>query len=245
MSRKSTPLLQVWEPLAGGSLLFFPLTHTPDRDAQKGHKHQPTTNTSAGGSSEASPDPDRTPPPVQFDTKAAIALAFLLGSATALGASSVYRRFFRRIKNAEWITPDLLGGKRWITGIVTRCVLCDPASPRSIPYSSLPAHWRWLRWHLLLLCCAAWVMQITSAFTTRLALAGAAYSSLGMCLAPLEVRDHLTPPHKCGSKPITTKHDAGLQGKTIHIRMAGMDAPEVSEKPGRVTTTLFPSALTF
>ena len=171
MSRKSTPLRQVWEPLAGGSLLFFPLTHAPDRDAQKGHKHQPTTNTSAGGSSA---DPDRTPPPV--DTKAAIALAFLLGSATALGASSLYRRFFRRIKNAEWITPDLLGGKRWITGIVTRCVLCDPASPRSIPYSSLPAHWRWLRWHLLL-CCAAWVMQITSAFTTRLALAGAAYSS--------------------------------------------------------------------
>ena len=142
MSRKSPPLRQVWEPLAGGSLLFFPLTHAPDRDAQKagGHKHQPTANTSAGGSSGGS---DRTRPPVQFDTNAAIALAFLLGSATALGASSVYRRFFRRIKNAEWITPDLLGGKRWITGIVTRCVLCDPASPRSIPNSSLPAHWRW------------------------------------------------------------------------------------------------------
>jgi endonuclease YncB( thermonuclease family) len=33
-------------------------------------------------------------------------------------------------------------------------------------------------------------------------------------------------------KPITTnkiQRDAGLKGKTIHIRMAGMDAPEVCE----------------
>ena len=49
-------------------------------------------------------------------------LSFLLGSASALGVSFVYRRFFKRIKDAEWITPDLVGRKRWITGIVTRWV---------------------------------------------------------------------------------------------------------------------------
>ena len=40
-------------------------------------------------------------------------LAFLLGSATALGSSSVYHCFLKRIKNAEWVTqrfmPNLLG----------------------------------------------------------------------------------------------------------------------------------------
>jgi len=43
-------------------------------------------------------------------------------SATTLGVSSIYRRFFKRIKGTDWITPDLVERKRWITGIVTRCV---------------------------------------------------------------------------------------------------------------------------
>ena len=214
MSPKSSPLRQVSEALTGGSLLFFPLT---DREAQKPGGHN---TTSAGGSSAASPDSDRSSLPIELDTSAAIALAFLLGSATALGASSVYRRFFKRIKNAEWITPDLLGGKRWITGIVTRCVPC----PDQFLIQIYP-HWCVLRFF----CCAAWVMRITSVFTTHLALAGAAYLSSGMCLPRIEVRDHLTLRFL---KPITTNNiqrDAGLKGKTIHIRMAGMDAPEVSE----------------
>jgi hypothetical protein len=63
-----------------------------------------------------------------LDTDAIVALAFLLGFATAFGASSVYRRFFKRIKNAEWVTPDLLARKRWITGVVTRCVVSQSHS---------------------------------------------------------------------------------------------------------------------
>jgi hypothetical protein len=61
-------------------------------------------------------------PPAQLETNSLIALAFFLGCATALGTSSIYRRFFKRIKNAEWVTPNLLKRKRWITGVVTRCV---------------------------------------------------------------------------------------------------------------------------
>ena len=60
---------------------------------------------------------DWSPPPVQLDTNAAIALALLssrIGYRTQ--EPSVYHRFIKRIKNAEWITPDL-GGKR--TCIVT------------------------------------------------------------------------------------------------------------------------------
>jgi hypothetical protein len=64
-------------------------------------------------------------PPAQLDSKTLITLAFLLGSATTLGASSIYRRFFKRIKNAEWVTPNMLKRKRWITGVVTKCVLAQ------------------------------------------------------------------------------------------------------------------------
>lgn len=103
-----------------------------------------TGNKNNGGEASASSDPDRSPRrsartvvldglglglglglghDLDPNAPAAIALAgFLLGSATTLGASAVYRRFFKRIRSAEWITPDLLRRKRWITGIVTRCV---------------------------------------------------------------------------------------------------------------------------
>ncbi|KAI9451414.1 nuclease [Lactarius psammicola] len=57
--------------------------------------------------------------PNQPDTSAIIALAFLLGSATALGTSAIYRRFFKRLASAECITPKILGRRPWITGVVT------------------------------------------------------------------------------------------------------------------------------
>jgi endonuclease YncB( thermonuclease family) len=78
-------------------------------------------------------------------------------------------------------------------------------------------------------------MQIISAFTTRPVLAGAVHSSSDMCLlSPSEVRGPLyfTCTHKYGSNTNNdekNKNDAGLKGKTIHIRLAGMDAPEVSK----------------
>jgi hypothetical protein len=133
---------QLWQQLARSSWLFFPFTSASPRDkdahAQQSRDHNPQraagssrSGTGTGNSaSKASSDPDWSPripriPPVELglDNDAVIVLAFLLGSATTLGASTVYRRFFKRIKNAEWITPDLLKRKRWITGVVTRCVL--------------------------------------------------------------------------------------------------------------------------
>lgn len=213
MSRQSSPLPQIYEPVARTSSLFFSL---PGKDAQKsrGHKHQRANSMGTGpDSGETSPEPDPSPPPppplpVQLDANAAagIALAaFLLGSATALGASSAYRRFFKRIKNAEWITPDVLRRKRWITGIVTRYVLWG----FTYPYRSLiplkPPYWRCrvVRGVLFFFFGGgvAWVMRITSAFTIHLALAGAAYSSSGMCLPPIEVRDRRLPHHPTNNDP--------------------------------------------
>lgn len=133
----SPALRQVWQPLTRITWLFFPFTSASTRDKDSpntpksitDHNNQPQRG-AASSSSHHPPPPDRSPrsplplslPPVELDTNATIALAFLLGSTTALGASAIYRRFFKRIKGAEWITPDLLGRKRWITGVVTRCV---------------------------------------------------------------------------------------------------------------------------
>jgi hypothetical protein len=61
---------------------------------------------------------------VVHDSPGALSLAFVLGVATAMSAGRVHRRYFRRLQNGEWLTPDVLHGKRWIRGIVTKCVLC-------------------------------------------------------------------------------------------------------------------------
>jgi len=155
--------------------------------------------------------------PVQPDTDTIVALAFLLGFATAFGASTVYRRFFKRIKNAEWVTPDLLARRRWITGVVTRCVFHS----RVLTLPFLICHPLAARLH------AAWAMQTTSVSIIHPVLAGVVHSSSGMYLPLLEVRAHpQTPPSMRGAPylPRTTE----LRKKTIHIRMAAMDAPEVS-----------------
>ncbi|KAG1849531.1 SNase-domain-containing protein [Suillus subluteus] len=44
---------------------------------------------------------------------------FLLGSVSTLGVTFVYRRYFRRLRTAEWVTPDILQRKRWVRGVVT------------------------------------------------------------------------------------------------------------------------------
>jgi hypothetical protein len=46
--------------------------------------------------------------PFEPDTETIIILVFLLDSTTALGASPVYRYFFKRIKTANWATLNLL-----------------------------------------------------------------------------------------------------------------------------------------
>ncbi|KDR73970.1 hypothetical protein GALMADRAFT_250697 [Galerina marginata CBS 339.88] len=49
----------------------------------------------------------------------AVLTIFALGSATAISTSLVYKRYGRRIRNSEWITPKLLTRKRWLKGVVT------------------------------------------------------------------------------------------------------------------------------
>ncbi|KAG1816737.1 uncharacterized protein BJ212DRAFT_1480596 [Suillus subaureus] len=44
---------------------------------------------------------------------------FFLGSVSTLGVTFVYRRYFRRLRTAEWVTPDILRRKRWVRGVVT------------------------------------------------------------------------------------------------------------------------------
>ena len=58
-------------------------------------------------------------PPENQDELVKVALAFALGSLSTVIATKLYRHFFRRIPNAAWVTPNLLG-KKWVKGVVTR-----------------------------------------------------------------------------------------------------------------------------
>ncbi|KAH8822772.1 hypothetical protein DL96DRAFT_312732 [Flagelloscypha sp. PMI_526] len=53
-------------------------------------------------------------PPGLFALSAAAA-----GSTATLGSYGLYRRFFRRIQNSDWILPQHLNAKRWLKGQVT------------------------------------------------------------------------------------------------------------------------------
>jgi hypothetical protein len=53
--------------------------------------------------------------------KPALALSiFALGSVSTITTTFVYRRFFRRLKTGDWITPDVFAKKRWVKGVVTK-----------------------------------------------------------------------------------------------------------------------------
>ncbi|KAH7882694.1 SNase-domain-containing protein [Phlebopus sp. FC_14] len=44
---------------------------------------------------------------------------FTLGAASGVGGTMVWRRWVKRIRTAEWVTPDVLARKRWVRGVVT------------------------------------------------------------------------------------------------------------------------------
>ncbi|KAJ7746604.1 hypothetical protein B0H16DRAFT_941717 [Mycena metata] len=97
--------------------------------------------------------------------------AFAFGSATTLSGTFLYRRYFRRFKTGDWITPDVFARKRWVKGMVTSVGDSD-----NFRFYHTPAFgWRW----------------------------------------PLKFR----------IIPSTAKD---LKDKTLHIRIAGVDAPEAA-----------------
>lgn len=96
---------------------------------------------------------------------------FFLGSVSTLGVTFVYRRYFRRLRTAEWVTPDVLRRKRWVRGVVTSVGDADNFRLYHTPGFG----WRW----------------------------------------PLKFR----------RVPILSKE---LKEQTIHVRIAGVDAPEGS-----------------
>ena len=56
-------------------------------------------------------------------TNVLVGSAFVIGAASSLGAVRIHARFFRRIPNEFWVTPDILKRKIWIKGYVTRSVV--------------------------------------------------------------------------------------------------------------------------
>ncbi|KAI0669021.1 SNase-domain-containing protein [Trametes maxima] len=96
---------------------------------------------------------------------------FLVGGATALGGYRVYARHFRRIRNGEWVTPEMLKKRRRVKGYVTNVGDADNFRLYHTPGFG----WRW--------------------------------------------------PFKFRRIP---SGRTGLKDQTIHIRIAGVDAPEAS-----------------
>ncbi|KAF8064227.1 hypothetical protein FPV67DRAFT_209983 [Lyophyllum atratum] len=108
---------------------------------------------------------DAVPPPLLALT------TFALGAFTAASTALLYARYGRRLRNAEWVTPDLFARNRWIKGVVTS--VGDADNFRL--YHTPALGWRW----------------------------------------PLKFR----------RIPSTSK---GLKDETLHIRIAGVDAPEAA-----------------
>ena len=61
-----------------------------------------------------------------------LALGTALGAAGALGTRRAYVRYLKRLPNGDWVTPDVIRGKRWIKGYVTRCSSCPWCSLRRV-----------------------------------------------------------------------------------------------------------------
>ncbi|KAJ3769639.1 hypothetical protein FB446DRAFT_747069 [Lentinula raphanica] len=100
-----------------------------------------------------------------------IASAFAAGAVTSMSVSRIYGRYFKRIRNSDWITPDSFKKKRWIKGVVSS--VGDADNFRL--YHTPGIGWSW--------------------------------------------------PFKFRRVPSTTKE---LKNETIHIRIAGADAPEAA-----------------
>ena len=69
---------------------------------------------------------EKKPPPHPLSWEALSAQPHTLAAGITIGAVSVfigtkvYRRYFRRIRNADWITSDMYKDRRWIKGKVVR-----------------------------------------------------------------------------------------------------------------------------
>ncbi|PBK96916.1 nuclease [Armillaria gallica] len=55
----------------------------------------------------------------QYPTEILVFSAFAVGGVTTFGGRRVYTRYFRRIQNGDWVTPDMIARKRWVKGVVT------------------------------------------------------------------------------------------------------------------------------
>ncbi|KAL4063066.1 hypothetical protein V8B97DRAFT_2026509 [Scleroderma yunnanense] len=97
------------------------------------------------------------------------AVAFISGAILGTSSTFVWRRWLRRIRTAEWVTPDILARRKWVKGVVTS--VGDADNFRLYHMPGIGWHW----------------------------------------------------PFKFRRVPTLNKD---LKDQTIHIRIAGVDAPE-------------------
>ena len=139
---------------------------------------------------------------------------FTLGSATAMSVAMIYKRFGRRIRNVDWVTPTLLNRKRWIKGVVTRSVVIS--LPLTCGYGNLLIVWF-----------GQTIWSVGDADNFRLYHTPALGYSWPLKFGRI--------PTQKGSPHIFFYLFNGLfvdlKNETLSIRIAGVDAPEVFYVP--------------
>ena len=138
---------------------------------------------------------------------------FTLGSATAMSAAMIYRRFGRRIRNVDWVTPTILNRKRWIKGVVTRSAIIS--LPPDLRLRESSDFWFWQT-----------IWSVGDADNFRL------YHTPALGYSwPIKFKRI---PTQKGSPHISSLFFSSmnlfvddLKNETLSIRIAGVDAPEV------------------
>ncbi|KAK7029461.1 putative endonuclease lcl3 [Paramarasmius palmivorus] len=73
-----------------------------------------------------------------------IALSFFAGSGSTILASRLYTRHIKRIRNHDWVTPDMISRKRWLKGLATRGISIIASHAMQIAHVSVKR--RFLPW---------------------------------------------------------------------------------------------------
>ena len=68
----------------------------------------------------------------ELPTPVAAGIIFGLGSVATVSTVLIHKRYARRVRNSDWVTPTLLTRKRWLKGVVTRWVR-SPAISKDRP----------------------------------------------------------------------------------------------------------------
>ncbi|KAF7984509.1 hypothetical protein HWV62_13663 [Athelia sp. TMB] len=122
------------------------------------------------------------------------------------------RRYFRRLRNSDYISTDVIARKRWIKGVVTSCVCVSPSRRCGAALTHSPSVGDADNFRLYHTPGFGWRWPLKFRRVPTLGKGASSYPPRARRSSP----PPLIPPHP------------DLKDETIHIRIAGVDAPEAA-----------------